>query len=64
MNGHQNRPCRIVDGVSSGNFRIDSLARKIKEASETVKENGLEVVGWIGSVGFGLATIGRIIGVM
>lgn len=63
MNGHQDRSCGNVDGVGFGDFRRYSFARKIQEAKERLKEHGIEAVGWVGAIGFGIVTISRMMGV-
>lgn len=63
MNGNQNRSCGHLDGIGDFGFRRHCVARKIKEAKTRFKENGIESVGWIGFVGFGIVTIVRMMGV-
>lgn len=64
MNGNQSRFCR--DNFRNGGFgfRLDGLAGKIQEAAKTIKSEALEGIGWIGAIGFGIYTVGRIVGVV
>ena len=63
MNGTENRRCGDSDSFGYLNFRNYRLVGKIEEAKERFKENAIEAVGWIGFVGFGIASVTLMMGV-
>jgi hypothetical protein len=60
MHGNQNRSRSNNYGFGHSRFGVDHLAREI---AQKIKENGVEAVGWVGTVGFGIVTLGRMMGV-